>query len=44
MAIHTWLLSVGSPAAPASPTKDAGAEAFVLALVKEHDGADATGE
>lgn len=40
---HTWLLSVGSPAAPANPTKDAEAEAFVLALVKEHVGADATG-
>jgi hypothetical protein len=41
---HTWLLSVGSPAAPASPAKDADAEAFVLALVKEHVGADASGE
>lgn len=41
---HTWLLSVGSPAAPDSPAKDAEAEAFVLALVKEHVGADATGE
>jgi hypothetical protein len=41
---HTWLLSVGTPAAPAQDTKDAEAEAFVLALAKEHFGADATGE
>ena len=41
---HAWLLSVGSPAAPASPTEDAEAETFVLALVKEHVGADASGE
>jgi sulfur-carrier protein adenylyltransferase/sulfurtransferase len=41
---HTWLLSVGNSAAPTQNTKDAEAEAFVLALVKEHFGADATGE
>lgn len=41
---HTWLLSVGNPAAPAQDTKDAEAEALVLALAKEHLCADATGE
>ena len=41
---HTWLLSVGSPTAPAQDTRDTEAEAFVLALVKEHFGADATGD
>ena len=41
---HTWLLSVGHPTAPAPDSKDAEAEAFVLALAKEHFGADATGE
>jgi hypothetical protein len=41
---HTWLLNVGTPVAPAQDTKDAEAEAFVLALAKEHFGADAIGE
>jgi hypothetical protein len=41
---HTWLLSVGTPAAPVQDTEDAEAEAFVLALAKEHFGADGTGE
>ncbi|MBS0234174.1 MAG: ThiF family adenylyltransferase [Proteobacteria bacterium] len=41
---HTWLLNVGNPAAPAEDTKDAEAEAFVLALAKEYFGANATGE
>lgn len=41
---HTWLLSVGTPAMPDQESEDAEAEAFVLALAKEHFGADATGE
>ena len=40
---HTWLMSVGAPTAPAQETQDAEAQAFVLALAKEHFGADSTG-
>lgn len=40
---HTWRMSVGVPIAPAQDTEDAEAEAFVLALAKEHFGANSTG-
>jgi hypothetical protein len=41
---HTWLMSVGTPTAPAQDTQDAEAQAFVLALAKEHFGADSISE
>lgn len=39
---HVWRMSVGEPTAPEQETKDAEAQEFVLALAKEHLGADST--
>ena len=40
---HNIRMSVGDPGEPAQETQDAEAKAFVLALAKEHFGADSTG-
>lgn len=40
---HTVRMSVGDPTEPAQDTQDVEAQAFVLALAKEHFGADSTG-